>query len=47
MATKKPLTVPQNGTQPAEIKTPMENMISGATTTKVEREETNIFQSRP
>lgn len=29
MATKKPLTVPQNGTQPAEIKTPMDNMISG------------------
>lgn len=31
MATKKILTVPQNGTQPAEIKTPMENMISGTT----------------
>ena len=34
MATKKPLTVPQNGTQPAEIKTPMDNMISGTTTAK-------------
>lgn len=31
MATKKNLTVPQNGTQPAEIKTPIENMISGTT----------------
>lgn len=31
MTTKKPLTVPQNGTQPAEIKTPIENMISGTT----------------
>lgn len=31
MAAKKQLTVPQNGTQPAEIKTPMENMISGST----------------
>lgn len=34
MATKKPLTVPQNGTQPAEIKTPIDNMISGTTTAK-------------
>ena len=34
MATKTPLTVPQNGTQPAEIKTPMDNMISGTTTAK-------------
>ena len=34
MATKKPLTVPQTGTQPAERKTPIDNMISGTTTTK-------------
>lgn len=34
MATKKILTVPQNGTQPAEIKTPMDNMISGSATKK-------------
>lgn len=34
MTTKKILTVPQNGTQPAEIKTPMDNMISGTTTKK-------------
>lgn len=34
MATKKILTVPQNGTQPAEIKTPMDNMISGTPTKK-------------
>lgn len=34
MATKKPLTAPRNGTQPAGIKTPMDNMASGTTTTK-------------
>lgn len=47
MATKKPLTVPQNGTQPAEIKTPMENMISGATTTKSNGKKPTSFSLDP
>lgn len=34
MATKRTITVPQNGTQPAKAKTPMENMISGTETKK-------------
>lgn len=46
MATKKPLTVPQNGTQPAEIKTPIENMISG-TTKKSSRKKPTSFSIDP
>lgn len=42
MATKKLLTVPQNGTQPAEIKTPMDNMISGATKKSVNKKPTSF-----
>ncbi len=34
MATKKTLTVPQNGTQPAEMKNPMDKMISGTAVKK-------------
>lgn len=30
MATKKSITVPQNGTQPAKILSPIDNMISGS-----------------
>lgn len=47
MATKKPLTVPQNGTQPAEIKTPMENMISGTTTSKSTGKKPTSFSLDP
>lgn len=47
MAIKKPLTVPQNGTQPAEIKTPMENMISGTTTTKSNAKKPTSFSLDP
>lgn len=32
MAKNKTLTVPQNGTQPAVIPSPIDNMLSGATT---------------
>lgn len=42
MATKKHLTVPQNGTQPAEIKTPMDNMISGTTTKSTVKKPTSF-----
>ena len=47
MATKKPLTVPQNGTQPAEIKTPMDNMISGTTTKKSTLKRPTSFSLSP
>lgn len=47
MATKKPLTVPQNGTQPAEIKTPMDNMISGNTTKKSSNKRPTSFSLDP
>ena len=47
MATKKTLTVPQNGTQPAEIKTPMDNMISGTTTTKSTGKKPTSFSLDP
>lgn len=42
MATKKSLTVPQNGTQPAEIKTPIENMISGTTKKSTNKKPTSF-----
>lgn len=32
MAKNKPLTVPQNGTQPATIPSPIDNMLAGTTT---------------
>ena len=47
MATKKPLTVPQNGTQPAEIKTPMENMISEAQQQKSNGKKPTSFSLDP
>lgn len=47
MATKKSLTVPQNGTQPAEIKTPMDNMISGTTTKKPNNKRPTSFSLDP
>lgn len=47
MAIKKTLTVPQNGTQPAEIKTPMDNMISGITTKKSSGKKPTSFSIDP
>lgn len=47
MATKKNLTVPQNGTQPAEVKTPMDNMISGAAHKKLTNKRPTSFSLDP
>ena len=47
MATKKILTVPQNGTQPAEIKTPMDNMISGTAVKKSSTKRPTSFSLDP
>lgn len=47
MAAKKTLTVPQNGTQPAETKTPMDNMISGTTTKKTTSKRPTSFSIDP
>ena len=47
MATKKNLTVPQNGTQPAEVKTPMDNMISGAAPKKLTNKRPTSFSLDP
>ncbi len=42
MATRKPLTVPQNGMQPAEIKAPIDNMISGTPKKSTEKRPTSF-----
>ncbi len=47
MATKKTLTVPQNGTRPAEIKTPMDNMILGSTHKKPTNKRPTSFSLDP
>lgn len=47
MAAKKILTVPKNGTQPAEVKTPIENMISGPITKKSNNKRPTSFSLDP
>ena len=41
MAKNKTLTVPQNGTQPASIPSPIDNMLAGATTAETATKTTN------
>lgn len=47
MATKKPLTVPQNGTQPAETKAPIDNLLSGSTAKKSTSKRPTSFSIDP
>lgn len=41
MAKNKTLTVPQSGTQPASIPSPIDNMLAGATTAEIATKTTN------
>lgn len=41
MAKNKILTVPQNGTQPASIPSPIDNMLAGATSTEIATKTSN------